>query len=289
MTLVLMLLLASVAAVKFKQNSESGALGVGLDASSKDFVDDESNSHVGEKHPFVHEQRELHENRLLRDQRRIEIAVAEALLKDANEPKFPAQPTFKAKSFQLVFTTLLDRLPNDNVGLNIANPVFGPAAIVAYTAPSEGLFGPNRTRAQVIGLDTRNTFGTLFSEIRRAGFLGEFDLRTLVQSDSTFTVSSRALVTPCFPVTDEPGLTFEVIVLIQGVDGQVRRKYLAIDRFFDSDHNFVDLFTEELFMSRFDATNSRFDQSTQPVVIVTGQPCEQFSYFSSDGPLSENN
>jgi hypothetical protein len=59
--------------------------------------------------------------------------------------------------------------------------VFGPAAVVAYTSPVTGLFGPENVRRTVVALDTRDNFGTLFSDVRRAGFLGEFDLRTIVQ------------------------------------------------------------------------------------------------------------
>jgi hypothetical protein len=58
---------------------------------------------------------------------------------------------------------------------------FGPAAVISYTSPVTGLFGPENVRRSVVGLDTRNNFGTLFSDVRRAGFLGEFDLRTIVQ------------------------------------------------------------------------------------------------------------
>jgi hypothetical protein len=53
---------------------------------------------------------DLRENRLARDQRRIEVAVQQALLKDRVEPKFPVKTTFTTKSYQLSFTTLLDKV-----------------------------------------------------------------------------------------------------------------------------------------------------------------------------------
>jgi hypothetical protein len=165
-------------------------------------------------------------------------------------------------------------------GQNLNNPTFGPIGVVAFTSPADGLFGPERTRAQVVSLDTRNTFGTLFAEVRRAGFLGEFDLRTLVQADSTFTVRSRALVTPCFPVTDEPGLTIEVVSIIQGVNGQLRAKWLAIDRFFDDTQTPVESFVVELPLSRFNAAQNRFDTTADNVAVVTASACAQFSYFA---------
>lgn len=223
---------------------------------------------------------DLRGERLARDQRRIELAVQAALLKDRVEPKFPAKPSYNTKSYQLVFTTLRKELIDTEFGVNVTNPTFGPVALLAFTSPADGLFGPERTRAQVTTLDNRTTFGTLFSEVRRAGFLGEFDLRTLVQSDSTFRIDSRALVTPCFPVTDEPGLTIEVVALFAGRNGQLRRKWLAIDRFFDNDKNFVEQFTEEIPLSRFDSRTARFNTTSVSAAVITATACAQFSYFA---------
>jgi len=215
-----------------------------------------------------------------RDQRRIELAVQDALLADNPEPAFPQRAQFKSKSYQITYTTVKDSLPDERIGEARSNPVFGPVAIVSYTAPLDGMWGPERTRAQIIGLDNRNNFGVLFQEVRKAGFLGEFELRTLVQTDLTFNLRSPALVTPCFPVTDEPGLTIEVLVLLQNYNAQIRKKWLAIDRFFDDNHDFIDEFCEELGLSRYIPEENRFEESqAQDTVIATVAPCQQYSYF----------
>merc|ERR1712000_99666 len=84
-----------------------------------------------------------------RDQRRIELAVHP-------EPAFPQRAQFKSKSYQITYTTVKDSLPDERIGEARSNPVFGPVAIVSYTAPLDGMWGPERTRAQIIGLDNRN-------------------------------------------------------------------------------------------------------------------------------------
>merc|ERR1739848_708594 len=218
--------------------------------------------------------------RALRDQRRIELAVQEALLQDRIQEPFPATPSYRSQSYQLQMTTLLDALPDDAIGLSVANPVFGPAAIVSYVSPLDGLWGPARTRAQVEALDTQTSFGRLFQEVRKAGFLGEFELRTLVQSDQTFSLRTPALLTPCFPVTDEPALTFEMVALAQNAVGQLRMKLNAADTFFDDDRQFI---TEpirfELPLSRYNAEARQFETTEDRVAIATISPCDQFSYF----------
>ena len=161
---------------------------------------------------------------------------------------------------------------------NVANPVFGPAAIISYVSPADGMFGPARTRAPLLALDGSRNFGNLFREVRRAGFLGEFELRTLVQTDATFDIESRALVTPCFPVTSEPGLTVEMILLMQNAVGQVREKWLARDQFFTAGLDFVDDFLVELPLSRFNTETGRYDESSETVVEMRASACDQFSY-----------
>ena len=59
----------------------------------------------------------LRAERFARDQARIELAVQDALLADTQAQPFPARELLLSKSYQLTFTTLLDRLPNDDVGL----------------------------------------------------------------------------------------------------------------------------------------------------------------------------
>merc|ERR1712146_382563 len=61
------------------------------------------------------------------------------------------------------------------------------------------------------------------------------------ETSATFDIRSRALLTPCFPVTDEPALTIEVIVLSQNANAQARFKFLAADKFFDSNGDFIDV------------------------------------------------
>jgi len=214
------------------------------------------------------------------DQRRIELAVQAALLK-GNAPAFPQVPTFRVKSYQAQFTTLLDRFPDNNFGHNVNDPVFGPVAIVTTTSP-DGIWGPQRSRASVLKLETANKFGTLFADIRKAGFLNELDLRTIVVADGRFTLKSKALLTPCFPITDEPGLLVDIIGLIQNrpqVQGTLRRKLLAIDAFFNLDRSFVNSFSEEIPISVYNPTFNRFDQDVNAAAIMTVSACSQFSYF----------
>jgi len=282
LSLAVVVVLLSVLSVAFgEHDSESGRFSWGS-SESKTSSSSSSSSDSSSSTSDSLSSDQLRAARLERDQRRIELAVQAALLKDKVEPALPARASFNSKSYQFSLTTLRDRYPADSVGLNQSNPTFGPAAVFAYTNPPDGLFGPARTRAVAQRLDTFDlNFGTLFSEVRRAGFLGEFDLRTLVQADGTFTLRSRPLVTPCFPVTDEPGLTIEFVALARGINGSLRRKWLAADRFFDNDHQFLlDGFVEELPLSRFDATNNRFDTTTENVAVLTATPCNQFSYFS---------
>jgi hypothetical protein len=105
------------------------------------------------------------------------------------------------------------------------------------------------------------------------------------RTDATarFSLRSRALLTPCFPVTDEPGLTIELLVLTQGsIVGQVREKYLAREKFLrsgvflDSD----DFAPENVNLKKFDANTGRFIESKQDVATLTLSECEQFSYFA---------
>lgn len=214
------------------------------------------------------------------DQRRIELAVQAALLK-GNAPAFPQVPTFRVKSYQIQFTTLLDRFPDNDFGHNVANPVFGPAAVITTTSP-DGIWGPQRTRTDVIKLDTAVKFGTLFANVRKAGFLNELDLRTLVSAEGRFSLKSKALLTPCFPITDEPGLLVDVIALIQNrpqVVGTLRRKLLAIDAFFNLDRSFVNSFSEEIPITRYNPTFARFDSDVNTAAVMTVSACSQFSYF----------
>jgi len=213
--------------------------------------------------------------------------VQAALLQE-NAPSFPQQPTFRVKSYQLQFTTVYAHWLNDSVldfrTTPTGTPTFGPVAVVATTSPGEGVWGPARVQQELIRLQNEKlprTFGNLFAKIRQAGFFNELDLRTLVEANGRFSINSKALLTPCFPVTDEPGLQIEVIVLIQNqVIGTLRKKWLVIDRFFDSNRNFVPRFVEELQVSRYNAVNGRFDVSPQNVAILTASECTQFSYFA---------
>jgi hypothetical protein len=50
----------------------------------------------------------LRGQRLARDQRRIELAVQAALLKDRDEPALPLTRKFNSRSYQAAFTTLVD-------------------------------------------------------------------------------------------------------------------------------------------------------------------------------------
>merc|ERR1712000_452005 len=75
-----------------------------------------------------------------RDQRRIELAVQDALLADNPEPAFPQRAQFKSKSYQITYTTVKDSLPDERIGEARSNPVFGPVAIVSYTAPLDGMW-----------------------------------------------------------------------------------------------------------------------------------------------------
>jgi hypothetical protein len=223
-----------------------------------------------------------------REQERIELAVQEALLK-VGVPTFPQQPTFRAKSYQLSFTTVYAHWQNDSV-LNFRTlptgvPTFGPVAIIATTSPGEGVFGPTRVHQELTKLQNEpvpRKFGNLFAKIRQAGFFNELDLRTLVEAGGHFSINTKALLSPCFPVTDEPGLQIEVIVLIQNtlVIGTLRKKWLAIDRFFDSNRNFVPSFVEGLMVSRFNTVSGRYDVSPQTVALLTASECTQFSYFA---------
>merc|ERR1712000_226626 len=49
-----------------------------------------------------------------RDQRRIELAVQDALLADNPEPAFPQRAQFKSKSYQITYTTVKDSLPDEH-------------------------------------------------------------------------------------------------------------------------------------------------------------------------------
>lgn len=161
-------------------------------------------------------------------------------------------------------------------------PVFGPVAVVLYTSPADGLFGPERTRQQVVALDQRNTFGTLFAEIRRAGFFGEFELRTLVQSDATFSLTTRALTTPCFPISKEPGLTLELIALTQGnLVGVLRETFLVRDKFFPvgSDEPELEAGAEGIALKKFNNVSKLFDETDFDVAFLRFEQCQQFSYF----------
>jgi hypothetical protein len=44
-----------------------------------------------------------------------------------------------------------------------------------------------------------------------------------------------------------------MIMLLQNYNAQIRKKWLAVDRFFDDNHDFVEEFCEELGLSRYDA------------------------------------
>ena len=102
-----------------------------------------------------------------------------------------------------------------------------------------------------------------------------------MDTQATFDLRSRALLTPCFPVTDEPALTIEVLVLAQNANGQLRQKFLAADKFFDANGEFLDeIVPESLPLSRFNAALGRFEETEDTVVEVNITPCDQFSYFA---------
>ncbi len=105
------------------------------------------------------------------------------------------------------------------------------------------------------------------------------------RTDATarFSLRSRALLTPCFPVTDEPGLTVEFLVLTQGsIVGQVREKFVARDKFFIGGdfRNSDDFNPENCKLKKFDANTGRFVESRDDVATMTLSECEQFSYFA---------
>jgi hypothetical protein len=89
------------------------------------------------------------------------------------------------------------------------------------------------------------------------------------------------LLTPCFPLTDEPGLTVEIIVLTQGtIVGQLREKYIVRDKFFNADGTFKEFQPEGVRLKKFNADLGQFDVSEDEVAQMTLSKCAQFSYFA---------
>ena len=72
-----------------------------------------------------------------------------------------------------------------------------------------------------------------------------------------------------------------MIVLSQNANAQARFKFLAADKFFDSNGDFIDEFAPvDLPLSKFDSDLGRFSETDDTVVEARISPCEQFSYFA---------
>jgi hypothetical protein len=105
--LILTAVLVSVA-VANKDDSNSGRFNWGSESRTTE-TDSALTSSSSEKSTSDSlDSDDLREARLARDQRRIEVAVQQALLKDRADNKFPAKPSYTTKSYQLSFTTLSD-------------------------------------------------------------------------------------------------------------------------------------------------------------------------------------
>lgn len=105
--LILTAVLVSVA-VANKDNSNSGRFNWGSESRTTESDSALTSSSSEKTTSDSLDSDDLREARLARDQRRIEVAVQQALLKDRADNKFPAKPSYTTKSYQLSFTTLSD-------------------------------------------------------------------------------------------------------------------------------------------------------------------------------------
>jgi hypothetical protein len=217
--------------------------------------------------------------------RRIAEAVRDALLATPQKQGSPVldDGISQSKSYQFHVTTTNLRIANDT-----ADAIFGPLAVVSFTNPPNGLAGPLRTRTELLAqanTNGPNDFADLTRLARQAGFYSELVLRTIVETtaDARVSITSPALLSPCFPVTDEEDLALELVIGIPQLSGLIWERFDAMTTFFDGEGAYVDNKYIDVYRRVFDTDLNAFvvvDEDEGPAASITIQSCSQFSYFA---------
>lgn len=238
--------------------------------------DDDSSSSSSSSSSSTSTSTSVSNRRNNRDNRRLELLVEEAL-KAPQVESSSGKAVYRSRPYEIRFTTVLDEMPDTFE----RDPRFGPILVASYVNPPTGLLGPPSIRQAVRNQLSffSNNFQELTTEVRKAAYYQELELRTLLEGDGEFDLRSKAFTTPCFPVTDEPELRLEFMLLVQNAAGAVWERVVVADTFFDADGEFVDDFILELNRKTL-SDNGEIEVGSAPVVQALVRPCTQYSYFS---------